>query len=40
MNKGALYLWAQNDPRYVVVKKNAVWRRYSPEYKYKAVQMV
>jgi len=40
MNKNTLYAWAKVDPRYVVVKKSASWRRYTPEYKYKAIQMV
>ena len=40
MSKNTLYLWAREDSRYVVVHENAPWRKYPPEYKYKAVQMV
>ena len=40
MSKNTLYLWAREDPRYVVVHEKAPWRKYPPEYKYKAVQMV
>ena len=32
MSKNTLHKWAREDPRYVVVKKKAVWRRYPPEY--------
>ena len=40
MSKNTLYLWAKNDPRYEVVHRKAPWRKYSEEYKYKAVQLV
>jgi len=40
MSKNTLYRWAQEDPRYESVRKKTHWRKYSPEYKYKAVQMV
>jgi len=40
MSRNTLYRWAQDDPRYEVVHKKAVWRKYTPEFKYKAIQMV
>jgi len=40
MSKNTLHLWARDDVRYQVVKKQASWRRYPPEFKYRAVQMV
>ncbi len=40
MSRNTLYLWAREDPRYEAVHAKTPWRKYSPEYKYKAVQMV
>lgn len=40
MSRNTLYLWAKGDPRYEAVHAKAPWRKYSPEFKYKAVQMV
>ena len=40
ISKNTLYLWAREDSRYVVVHEKASWRKYPPEYKYRAVQMV